>query len=382
MSRLDLGLSVAVGALGAVEVAVGQVTGPGWATSASVVLFAAPLGWRRAFPWSALVVVLGTVLGLHLAGASQDNYLASVASLLLVLFTFASLVELGPAVAGLVLAAGVLVVSVLNAPAGVIWGVGLLTGAWAAGRAIRSRRLLIDELHRTTEELRRNQEARAQEAIVEERAQIARELHDVIAHSVSVMVVQAGAAEGMITRDPARAGQAARSVQDTGRQALAELRRMLGVLRPQGDADPERAPQPGLGDLAALVEGLGDAGLRVDLTRSGQPRPLGPGMELAAFRIVQEALTNVLKHAAAAPASVTVTYLSDAVRLDISNVGTGSAAARAAAVTASGQEALTGTGHGLAGMRERALVYGGSLTAGPGPQGGFAVRAWLPARPE
>lgn len=367
--RLDAGLAVAVAAGGAVEVAVGQVTGPLWATAASAVLFGAPLAWRRAYPWTALLVVLATVLGLHLAGGSDYNYLASVASVLLVVFTFAGLVELGQAVAGLVLAAAVLVVSSLEDLPGIIWGIGLVAGAWAAGRAIRARRLLIEQLHRTTEELRRSQEAHARAAIAQERTQIARELHDVIAHAVSVMVIQAGAAERMIPIDAQRASHAARSVQDAGRQALAELRRMLGVLRPTGEAESDLAPHPGLGDLPALLDGLGDAGLRVELTRTGQARPLPPGLDLAAFRIVQEALTNVLRHAGTGPASVSVCYHDDAVALEISDTGADPPPA---------QDPLR-RGHGLAGMRERALVYGGSFEAGPRTDGGFAVRAWLPS---
>jgi signal transduction histidine kinase len=366
---VDVALAAAVTGLGAVEVAAGQVTGPLWATVPSVLLFGLALVWRRQFPWTCLLVVFGTVLGLSLAGASEDEYLASVAAALLVVFTFAGAVELGQAVAGLVLAAALLTVSALHGVASVVWGVGLLVGAWAAGRVLRAHRLLIAELARTTEALRESREAHAEAAVTAERSRIARELHDVIAHSVGVMVVQAGAAERMIPLDPDRASTATRSVQECGRQALADLRNLLGLLRTATDDDAagELAPQPGLDDVPALVSRLADAGLTVRLDRSGSPRPLPPGVDLAAFRIVQEALTNVLKHASAPAASMTLRYGEDGVDIEvISRDGT--------------HEAGDVPGHGLVGMRERTALYGGSFTAGPRDDGEFAVTVHLPAQ--
>jgi len=368
-SWVDVGLAAAVSAMAAVEVGVGQVGGPRWATVPSVLLFGAPLLWRRRLPWTALLVSFGTIFGLYLAGANQYNYLASVASALVIVFTFAGAVELGQAVAGLVLASALLTVSALQGISGIIWGVGLVVGAWAAGRAIRARRLLIEQLARTTEELRVSREAHARDAVVAERTRIARELHDVIAHSVGVMVVQAGAAEQMIPLSPERATTAAQSVQECGRQALTDLRRLLGVLRPDGEDAGELAPQPGLDDVPDLLERLGAAGLTVRLTRAGTVRPLPPGVDLTAYRIVQEGLTNVLKHAGAQGASLDLRYGEDAVDIEIRN-GAGEATVR---------RRVDGAGHGLIGMRERALMCGGSFTAGPQDDGGFAVRVRLPA---
>jgi len=366
---VDAALAAVVVTMGAVEVATGQVKGPPWATAASVLLFGAPLLWQRRFPWTALLVAFGTMLGLYLARADQNNYLASVLSALVIVFTFAGAVELGQAVAGLVVASALLTVSALQGVSGIIWGVGLVVAAWAAGRAIRARRLLIEELDRTSTALRESREAHARDAVAAERTRIARELHDVIAHSVGVMVVQAGAAEQMIPVSPDRATTAVQSVQDCGRQALTDLRRLLGVLRPDGEDAGDLAPQPGLDDLPELLERLAAAGLTVRLARSGTVRPLPPGVDLAAYRIVQEGLTNVLKHAGPTSASLDVRYADDAVDLEIRN----------AAGQATVRRRVDGGGHGLVGMRERALMYGGSFAAGPEEDGGFAVRVRLPA---
>jgi signal transduction histidine kinase len=368
-SWVDAVLTLAVTAMGFVEVAVGQLQGPAWATVPSVLLSGAPLLWRRRFPWTALLVSYGTIFGLYLAGVDQYNYLASVASALIVVFTFAGAVELGQAVAGLVVASALLTVSALQGIPGIIWGNGLVLGAWAAGRAIRARRLLIEELARTTTALRESREQHAEDAVAAERTRIARELHDVIAHSVGVMVVQAGAAEQMIPIAPDRATTAVQSVQECGRQALTDLRRLLGVLRPDGEDAGELAPQPGLGDVPDLLERLGAAGLAVRLTSSGRVRPLTPGVDLAAYRIVQEGLTNVLKHAGATGAFLDVRYDDGGVEIEIRN----------AAGEATVRRRVDGAGHGLVGMRERALMCGGSFAAGPEDGGGFAVRVRLPA---
>lgn len=368
-SPTDAVLATVVTVGGVVEVATGQVGGPYWATVPSALLFGVPLLWRRQFPWTALLVVFGTIFGLYLSGANQYNYLASVASALLVMTGFAGAVELGQAVAGLVLAAAALTTAALQGVAAIIWGVGLLVGAWATGRLLRARRLLIEELARTTEELRHSREAHAQAAVAAERTRIARELHDVIAHSVGVMVVQAGAAERMIPLDPDRAVSATESVQESGRQALADLRNLLGLLRSAEEHHDagELEPQPGLDDVPALLARLQDAGLSVRLDRTGTPRPLPPGVDLAAFRIVQEALTNVLKHAPDPAASVRVRYAEDGVDIEVVNRG-GSRRRRAG-----------GGGHGLVGMRERTAVYGGTFEAGARDDGNFAVSVHLPA---
>jgi signal transduction histidine kinase len=206
--------------------------------------------------------------------------------------------------------------------------------------------------------------------VAEERRRIAREMHDVVAHSMSVMVVQAGGARSILDLDPARAEEAASQIERTGREALAEMRRLLGVL---GTDDDARAPQPGLEGLDHLLSRARAAGLPASLEVVGERRPLPAGLELAAYRIVQEGLTNAIKHAAAAPTRVAVRYDPDRLELLVENdrPPTGTASRNGDA-----------PGHGLVGMRERARLFDGEVTARERPDGGFRVRASLPLRTE
>ena len=185
-----------------------------------------------------------------------------------------------------------------------------------------------------------------------------------IAHSVSVMTVQAGAAEEMLKTDPARAFEPVRAIQDTGRGALVEMKRLVGVLR-DDDEDVGLAPQPGLGDVERLLEQMRNAGLRVDLRIEGAERPVPPGVDLSAYRVIQEALTNTLKHTGGAPAIVVVRFGDDALEVEVTDAGSAAPARR-------------DSGHGLVGMRERVGIFGGTFDAGPGAAGGFVVRALLP----
>jgi signal transduction histidine kinase len=203
--------------------------------------------------------------------------------------------------------------------------------------------------------------------VAREQARIARELHDVISHNVSVMVVQAAAGVDVFEAQPARARSALASIESTGREALAELRRLLGVIRPEDETDATRAPQPRLEQLAALVEQVRSAGLAVDLAVDGLPRPLAPALELAAYRVVQEALTNTLKHAGASKARVTIRYRASELAVEVVDDGPGPPIGL-----------LTGSGHGLVGMRERVALVRGSMDARPAPGGGFAVSARFP----
>ncbi len=212
----------------------------------------------------------------------------------------------------------------------------------------------------------RERDVAAREAVVEERARIARELHDAIAHNVSMMVVQAGAERRVLDRRNESTKEVLATIEQIGRDALTEMRRLVGMLRSEG-ADP-LAPQPGLGDLPTLVAQVHAAGLPVDLHVEGEPRELSVGIELSAYRIVQEALTNALKHAGEARAVVRVRYDPDSLELEIADDGAG-----AHAPVASG-------GHGLVGMRERVALYGGRLEAGRRESGGFGVRVLLPTR--
>jgi signal transduction histidine kinase len=212
----------------------------------------------------------------------------------------------------------------------------------------------------------RERDVAAREAVVEERARIARELHDAIAHNVSLMVVQAGAERRVLDSEATSTKEVLQTIEQVGRGALTEMRRLVGMLR-SGEADA-LAPQPSLADLPRLVAQVREAGLSVELTVEGDQRELPLGIELSAYRIVQEALTNALKHAGDANASVRVSYSSDQLELEIADDGAGAPAP------------VAGGGHGLAGMRERVALYGGRLDAGRRAERGFTVRVVLPIR--
>ncbi len=227
-------------------------------------------------------------------------------------------------------------------------------------------RHVLGDRERRVQLAERERDVAAREAVVEERARIARELHDAIAHNVSMMVVQAGAERRVLDSDSGATREVLETIEKIGRGALTEMRRLVGMLR--SDAADPLAPQPGLNDLALLVQQVREAGLPVELSVEGEPRGLPVGIELSAYRIVQEALTNALKHAGNAQATVHVRYGAESLELEIVDDGAGGAA-RAG-----------GGGHGLVGMRERVALYGGRLDAGRRPSGGFAVRVLLPIR--
>ncbi len=215
----------------------------------------------------------------------------------------------------------------------------------------------------------RDREVATREAVAAERAAIARELHDVVAHHMSVMVVQAGAARAVGASDPAAAAEALRQIEASGRTGLAEMRRLLEVLKAEENGDG-REPQPGLARLDELLDAMRASGLPVEAVVEGARRPLPPGVDLSAYRIVQEALTNALRHAGGASARVVVRYEPDALELEIADDGPGPT-----------EDPEASGGHGLIGMRERVQLFGGELDAGPRPGGGFLVRARLPSEP-
>jgi len=241
--------------------------------------------------------------------------------------------------------------------------------AWVIGDNLRTRRAYLAELEARAARLEREREEKAERAVLDERTRIARELHDVIAHNVSVMVVQASAGEELFDSDPQRARESLSAVASTGRAALAELRRLLGVTRAEED-DAQRAsytPQPGIDHLDELLRQVRETGLAVELSVLGEPRALPEGVGLCAYRIVQEALTNTLKHADASHAAVRVRYVADALELQVLDDGGGAAAVNGES-----------SGHGLIGMRERVALFGGELFTRSRDGHGYEVRARIP----
>ncbi len=249
--------------------------------------------------------------------------------------------------------------------------------AWVMGDSLRTRRAYFSQLEERAARLEREREAQSKVAVAAERARIARELHDVVAHNVSVMVVQADGAAYVMDTAPDQARQALTTISSTGRQALAEMRRLLGVLR-TGDAPEsgEYVPQPDVEQIEELIEQVRRTGLAVDFKVEGTARPLPSGVELTAYRIVQEALTNTRKHGGPdAGASVRLVYFDDGLGLLVEDDG------RGAAHELYEDGGADGAGHGMIGMRERVGMVGGTLDAGPRPGGGFRISALLPLKP-
>ena len=338
----------------------------------SMVGVTVPVAYRRRRPIAAVLTMALALLLATALGGAPTRATGIVALIALVSGAY----MLGARTQGRVLAAGTIALIVALAADAIVeesqtvsallfftfFVVGLPV---AAGQATRSRAQLADELADRAVALERAREGEAQAAVQEERARIARELHDVVAHDVSVMVVQAAAAKRIVEREPDRAEEAIVSIEGTGREALAEMRRLLGVLR-RGDEDLALAPQPSLSRVDALLARTRAVGLDVALERSGDDAPLPAGVDLAAYRVVQEALANVVRHAGAEHATVRLTYDPRAVVVEVVDDGRGAANGGGKA------------GHGLIGLRERVDLYGGDFEAGPRAEGGFGVRARLP----
>jgi signal transduction histidine kinase len=253
-----------------------------------------------------------------------------------------------------------------SAPAALFDGIALVVLPWVVGRTRRAAAARERASRQLAEELDAERELHVRAAALGERVRLAREIHDVVAHSVSVMVIQAAGARIVMDNDPVRADMSLRSVERAGREALAEMRRLLGVLA-DGEELRVLAPQPGLEDLPELVSSTRSSGLNASIRVEGEPVAVSAGLSLCAYRVVQEALTNALKHAGPTDAEVNVRWSTDALELEVTDAG------RGATVPVTGPG-----GHGIDGMRERAKLHGGSLDAGPGPGGGFIVRARIP----
>jgi signal transduction histidine kinase len=251
-----------------------------------------------------------------------------------------------------------------NSPSELVFIPVLFAIGWLVGFALRERAHQAEAAETRAREAEREREVVARLAVAEERARIARELHDIVAHSVSVMVLQVGAVRHRLPDALGQDGSALSDVERVGRTALAEMRRLLGAMRTDGD-DLELTPQPGLGRLEPLLEEIGRAGLPVQLHVEGEPFPLPRTIDLSAYRIVQEGLTNVLKHANAESADVVVRYAPDELRIDVRDDGRGDSTS-------------DGLGHGLVGIRERVKLYGGEMSAGMANGGGFVLSTRLP----
>ena len=342
-----------------------------WIAAPLVVIAIAPLLWWRRFPFGApaAVFVINAVES-FVDGRLPMFTVATFISVMAAVFLFGILEDRRQAVVGLAIALGAAGVVTLNDP-GQGWsdfaGVVLLFSiAWLTGFAIGRKLEQASAAQERAERLESEREAEARAAVAEERARIARELHDVVGHSVSVMTVQASAVRRRLLPDQEQEREALEIVEQTGREALAEMRRLVGVLRRPEEA-PALAPQPSLQHLDRLVAQAGESGLPVELRIEGEPTPLPPGVDLTAYRLVQEGLTNAIKHARASKADVVVTYSDGTVEVSVTDDGTGDGDGG-------------GGGHGLVGMRERVSVYGGELEAGPRPEGGYALKARLPVQ--
>ena len=371
LSLAVIGVVLTAVAVWSVNVISTPFAGPTWLKVIWPLLVGAPLALRRRAPllgWT--IIWAGISLQALITGNSPEGlelmFVLAVGS-----YSVGAHSTLRRALAGLaVTAVGCLIYGqanhdIMSGNTGNEWSAAFfataILAAWLAGVFVRGRREAVAQAARTAAA-----ERHAERAVADERARMARELHDIVSHNLSVVVLQAAGAQAAGGTDT---GPTLEKIERSGRQALVEMRRLLGVLRQPDEpaAGPELSPQPGVAELAALVEGVRAAGLPVALVIDGDPGQLPAAVDISAYRIVQEALTNVLKHAGTARAEVSVRCGDDEVLIEVTDDGTGPQAV-----------GLADGGHGLAGMRERVALFGGELVAGPRPGGGFAVRARLP----
>jgi signal transduction histidine kinase len=367
-------LVIAVALGGALEVVIRQdaANAPDssvWFAALAIALLALPLLARRRYPFAApaglwvVAAVLSFVDGELVTFTASASIAGLAAAFLLGNLRDATLTR-----AGLVLTLGSSALLIYNDPdhsAAELVFTPLLFGiGWLAGFALRERAEEAEAAERRAAQAEREREGAARIAVAEERARIARELHDIVAHAVSVMVLQVGAVRHKLPAELAADKDALGDVERAGRSALGEMRRLLGAMRDE-HGDVALAPQPGLDGLDALAESVGRAGLPVELHVQGESFPLPRAVELSAYRIVQEGLTNSLKHARAGHAYVTIRYAAEELEVEVADDGHGPVKS-------------DGPGHGLVGVRERVKIYGGEMSAGPGADGGFVLNARLP----
>lgn len=349
---------------------VGDPVDNRWAVLALAIVAAVALLFIRVYPFAAPIVA-GTALVAtvylmqpYVAREADAPFLVAIIFLPWCLGTYN---DTPKAVAGLVFAEAIGIAANIRMAeylGDFVWVGAFIAVAWTTGFVLSRRSEHAREMAERAGRLEREQRESSERAVSAERQRIARELHDVIAHSVSVMTVQTGAVRRLLKPEQVKEREALETVEATGRQALTEMRRLVGLLREQGSM-PEFSPQPGMATIDSLLDGVRAAGLPVDLEVDGEPRDLPPGVDLAAYRVVQEALTNALKYAGPAQAWVVVNWADGQLELEIANDGRGNGDG-------------DGGGHGLTGMRERVSLYGGEIESGPRQGGGFVVRARLP----
>jgi signal transduction histidine kinase len=385
---LDVVLAALLAAASSAQIAAGGLTlpaGSGWIVLRYLAVAAAcgSLPFRRRFPGPVLGVVAVAVALLNALGGYGGGLPAAggglaVLAVIPAVYSVTATSTRRESLTGVGAAVATIEAGALSAAGGPDWGAALVALAlaaagWLAGENTRARRTYLGGMLERAAERERERDQQAQRAGAEERLRIARELHDVVAHAMSLIAVRSGVARVVLDARPDEAREALGIIEDTSRQALAEMRLLVGVLREHEtqDAQADREPAPGLADLPGLVSRISEASVSVDLRVEGEPRPLSPGVDLSAYRIAQEALTNVVQHAAPAAAELTLRYRPAEVVIEVTDDG------RSRPRTASAGPARDGTGHGIAGMRERAAVYGGELLAEP-TASGFRVLARIP----
>ena len=340
--------------------------GPSAVNAVVVPSMALSLAWRRKRPLAVLGGVVAGYAGLSLAFGATQSW--SFTFIIIVGLYSAVVYGSRPLLAAALAAVGIVIASLtdplIDSFGDAVWGPSLIVltaGAGFTGRALRARSSALED---RAETLDWEEQQRAAEAAAEERRRIARELHDIISHSLGVVVLQAGAAERVLDRDAQRARAVLESIRSTGQEAIGEMATLLGLLDPTPRTS--REPQPSLADIDGLLARMRDAGLSVDLVVDGHRRALPAAIELSAFRVLQEALTNTLKHAPGTHVDAVLRYEETELQVEVSNT--------AAVARTDG----AGGGRGLAGMRERLEVFGGTLEAGPQSDGGWKLRATFP----
>jgi signal transduction histidine kinase len=366
LPALDVALAVALLVARVAALSPGIQPGGGAWSYALTPLWTLPLAWRSRWP-AAVACAVAVAMGAETALAGYHDSVVTLIVIVIVPFSLGAHAASAPRLLG-----GLAVFATFgvweSSRQGNLHATGLLGDAAVvlvpllAGLWVRQQRLRAQALEQLAVQLRREREERARTAVAEERMRIARELHDEVAHAMSVIAVQADAAEGALARDPALVEQPLLAIRETARHALADMRLVLGALR--GAEEAELGSEPGLARLAELLEQSRAAGLEVDLRIEGEPAPLQPALDLTAYRILQEGLTNVRKHSGARTAEVVIRYSRDSVGVEVVDDGDGGGTGG-------------GSGRGLPGIRERVALLGGELVAGPRARG-FALRATLP----